>query len=182
MRVFAVPGLLALARPARTGHTACMDEHDAFVAAPEHSLELARLQADFNREFDAPCPPVPVLARRLEAMLAGDRCFAVAAGAGRGLVGHALVTLRPTIYFDGPLAALDELYVQPALRGCGLGSAIMRCLLLELQRRGSLELHINVDEDDTGARRFYERHGFANREPDSSWRMLLYYQELPPAR
>lgn len=158
-----------------------MDAYDAFLAAPEHSLNLARLQADFNREFDSPCPPVEVLARRLESMLASAQCFAVAAQNGHGLVGHALLTLRPTIYFDGPLAVLDELYVQPALRGRGIGSALVSCLLQELKRRGSLELHINVDEDDTGTRRFYERHGFANREPGSEWRMLLYCQELPPA-
>ena len=159
-----------------------MHAYDAFLAGPEHSLNLARLQADFNREFDSPCPPVAMVARRLEAMLAGDQCFAIVAGNGRGLVGHALVTLRPTIYFDGPLAVLDELYVQPALRGRSVGSALVNCLLQELALRGSLELHINVDEDDTATRRFYERHGFANNFPGSDWRMLLYYQELPPTK
>lgn len=114
--------------------------------------------------------------------MAGDQCFAIVAGNGRGLVGHALVTLRPTIYFDGPLAVLDELYVQLALRGRSVGSALVNCLLQELALRGSLELHINVDEDDTATRRFYERHGFANNFPGSDWRMLLYYQELPPTR
>lgn len=61
-----------------------MHAYDAFLAGPEHSLNLARLQADFNREFDSPCPPVVVVARRLEVMLAGNQCFAIVAGNGHG--------------------------------------------------------------------------------------------------
>ena len=39
-------------------------------------------------------------------------------------------------------------------------------------------MHINVDEVDTDARRFYERHGFVNIEPGQEHRMLCYLREL----
>jgi hypothetical protein len=39
-------------------------------------------------------------------------------------------------------------------------------------------LEINVDGEDTDARRFYEAHGFANTEPNRVDPMLYYYREL----
>jgi hypothetical protein len=39
-------------------------------------------------------------------------------------------------------------------------------------------MHINVDEEDTDTRRFYERHGFRNMLPGSDYRMLFYEREL----
>ena len=44
--------------------------------------------------------------------------------------------------------------------------------------RGAQEMHINVDEVDLGARRFYERHGFTNTEAGQEYQMLCYLREL----
>jgi len=41
------------------------------------------------------------------------------------------------------------------------------------RQSGAARLEIN-DGDDTGARRFYERHGYANSEPGKD-HPLLYY-------
>lgn len=79
---------------------------------------------------------------------------------------------------DGPLAQLDELCVGPALRGQGLGSQLLAHAIAEASERGAEEMHINVDEIDTDARRFYERHGFSNIGPDAGCRMLFYVREL----
>ena len=53
---------------------------------------------------------------------------------------------------------------------------MMARVLSEIRKRRADEMQINVDEADTGARRFYERHGFTNIEAGS--RMLLYIREL----
>jgi hypothetical protein len=39
-------------------------------------------------------------------------------------------------------------------------------------------LEVNVDGEDEGARRFYERHGYANREPNQTQPQLYYFREL----
>lgn len=148
------------------------------VAGPDDAEALAYLQADFNAEFESPCPPHDALARRYRAMLARPEAYAVLAGSPRTPDGYALVTLRPTIYSDGPLAVLDELYVRPARRADGIGTALLARAVMELRDRGGEEMHINVDEVDTDTRRFYERHGFANTEPGTADRMLLYVQEF----
>jgi GNAT superfamily N-acetyltransferase len=51
---------------------------------------------------------------------------------------------------------LDHLYVEPSAQGRGVGEA----LLAKAKRRRS-ELHLRVFEQNTGARAFYERSGFA---------------------
>ena len=88
--------------------------------------------------------------------------------------GFAFITLRPAIWFDGPVAQLEELYVVPALRDRGIGTAILTEARRLVAEHGSPEMHINVDEVDTDTRRFYERHGFVNIEDGADYRMLCY--------
>ncbi len=49
------------------------------------------------------------------------------------------------------------------------------------RQRGGELLEINVDGDDTDARRFYERHGYVNSEPGKHQPLLYYYRELGDA-
>jgi GNAT superfamily N-acetyltransferase len=135
--------------------------------------DAAQLLHDFNTEFDTPTPGASVLAGRLERLLAGNAVYVVLAG--RPSVGVAVVSLRPNVWFDGPVALLDELYVAPAYRSRGLGGRILALVREEAARRGAELVEINVDEGDTDARRFYERHGFSAIEPDTGER-ALYYQ------
>ncbi|MCW4464586.1 GNAT family N-acetyltransferase [Glutamicibacter sp. MNS18] len=150
-----------------------------WLAGPPHAQVLAELQFAFNTEFDSPCPDRRLLQSRLSRMLAGNQCFGVAIGAQADPAGMGIITLRPTIYSDGPLGVLDELYIKPVKRGTGLGTALLRLAISELLARGGEEMHINVDEEDIDTRRFYVRHGFRNSEPGSDQRMLLYIQDFP---
>lgn len=140
---------------------------------------VARLLHDFNTEFDTPSPGVEVLARRLGHLLAGDRTWAMLAG--DPAVGVALVTLRPNVWCEGPVALLDELYVAPAHRNGGLGTALIELLVATARRHRVGLIEINVDEGDVDARRFYERHGFTLIEPTTGERALYYHQEMPHA-
>ncbi|MEZ5211333.1 MULTISPECIES: GNAT family N-acetyltransferase [unclassified Gordonia (in: high G+C Gram-positive bacteria)] len=139
---------------------------------------LARLQDAFDTEFGAEPADIDVLARRYALLLADEDGFAVLAESAGAATGFGTVTLRPTIYYDGPLAVLDELYVAPALRDRGIGSELLNAVIDEVRRRRGGGLHINVDEIDHDTRRFYERHGFVNIEPGNDYRMLLYLRDL----
>ncbi len=147
-------------------------------AVPDDAPTAARLQVEFAVEFDSPTPSREVLTPRFRELIADAAAFVLFAGAPPEPRGYAVVTLRPTVYCDGPLAVLDELYVAPRLRGAGIGTALLEQAIAEVLRRGGGEMHINVDEDDVDARRFYERHGFVNVEPGTDYRMLCYIQEL----
>jgi len=152
------------------------DERPPRLATVTDAEEIARLLDDFNTEFETASPGVEVLSARLRALLKGDATFATLAGTPA--VGVALVTLRPNVWYAGHVALLDELYVVPALRGLGIGSAVVDHMTSTCRARGVDLVEINVDEEDVDAQRFYERHGFSSTEPGSSERAFYYYQEL----
>jgi GNAT superfamily N-acetyltransferase len=145
-------------------------------ASPADAAVLARLLDAFNREYGDPTPGVEVLAGRLERLLAGATALALLAG--EPPAAFALLTLRPSVWYEGPVAVLDELYVVPELRNRRLGSALLAAAEEAVRRRGGELLEIQVDGDDVDARRFYERHGYANTEPGKTEQLLYYYREM----
>ena len=151
-----------------------MTEPAAFAvrrATPADAATLGRLLWDFNTEFGSPTDPADVLAARFERLLARDDVIALIAGDADGF---AFLTMRPAIWFDGPVSQLEELYVVPELRDQGIGTAILTTARRLVLEHGSPEMHINVDEIDEDTRRFYERHGFVNIEKGVDYRMLCY--------
>lgn len=150
-----------------------------WVATVAEAVTVARLLDAFNREYRTPTPGPAVLATRLRRLLAGTEVIVLLAGDPALAV--ALVTLRPTVWYEGPVALLDELYVVPVLRGRGLGSALLRAAEAITRQRGGGLLEINVDGQDLDARRFYERHGYTTIEPGQDQPVLYYYRELTDA-
>lgn len=145
-------------------------------AKPADAAVVADLLDGFNREFHTPTPGPAALAARLRQLLAGDSVFALLAG--EPAVGLALLTLRPNVWHDGPVALLDELYVVAGERGHGVGTKLLRAAERECSTRGAKLLEINVDGEDSDARRFYERHGYTNHEPGLTQPELYYSREL----
>lgn len=137
---------------------------------------MAQLLDAFNREYDTPTPGPAVLGDRLRELLAGESTVALLVG--EPAVGLALLTLRPNVWYDGPVGLLDELYVAPAIRSRGLGAKLLAAAEAVVRERGGELLEINVDGEDTDARRFYERHGYAERDPGQPEPQLYYHREL----
>ncbi|WP_372984922.1 N-acetyltransferase family protein [Microbacterium sp.] len=145
-------------------------------ATPHDAARLAELLHAFNTEFDTETPGVEVLAERLRTLLGGTSTFAVFGG--DPAVGLALVTLRPNVWSEGPVALLDEMYFEPVHRGGGVGGAVLRHMVEICRELGVAAIEINVDESDAAAMRFYERHGFSGVDPDSGERAFYFYRSL----
>ena len=64
---------------------------------------------------------------------------------------------------------LDDLYVLPAYRNCGLGSAILRKCIDESKEN----LYLYVFSGNIRAISFYRRHGFTTREVVGNTRLIL---------
>ena len=146
------------------------------VADPRDAGVVAQLLDDFNREYETPSPGVATLTERLEKLLVGGEMFAVLVG--EPVYGVGVLTLRPNVWYAGPVGLLDELYVVPSRRGRGLGTALLRGVEQIVRERGGEVLEINVDGDDAAARRFYERHGYRNSEQGKDEQLLYYFREL----
>jgi len=145
-------------------------------AGPDDAEAVARLLHDFNTEFDTPSPGAAILARRLHSLLAAPGTIAYLAG--EPAAGVALVTLRSNVWYDGPVALLDELYVEPGRRGRGLGAAMIRLLIADAREAGVSAIEINVDASDVDAQRFYERHGYVDHDEWSDQPSRMYFREL----
>lgn len=145
-------------------------------ATPADAVVAAEMLHEFNTEFDTPTPGRRVLTSRLGDLLAGDEVVVLLVG--EPATGLAVLTFRPSVWYDGPVAILDELYVRPSARGRRLGSALLASACDLVRGRGGGLIEANVDGDDTRARRFYEARGFANNEPGRTDPLLYYYREL----
>lgn len=146
------------------------------LAAIEDASAVAALLDAFNREYDTPTPGPAALAVRLTRLLAEPTTYAVLAD--DPAVGVALVSMRTNVWTDGSVALLDELYVTPDQRNCGLGGAMLALVEQTARDRGCAWLEINVDGEDVDARRFYERHGYRHHDAGQTEPQLYYSRDL----
>jgi GNAT superfamily N-acetyltransferase len=141
-------------------------------ATPEDAATVGELLHVFNVEFGSPTPTAEEIARRWDperfpTLLAGD-----------GPDGFAVLTFRASLYYDGPTALLEELYVRPPLRGRGIGRELLRAVIALARERGAGVLELNTGESDTAARRLYESEGLSNTEDHEDDPLLYYQREL----
>lgn len=146
------------------------------LATPGDADPLGQLLHDFNTEFDTETPGPGPLATRLRTLLTQPTTFALLAEDPP--VAFGLITLRTNVWYDGPVALLDEFYVVPHLRDQGIGTAMFAWICDEAQARGCEVLEINVDSSDVDTIRFYERHGARNTDPGRDDQLLYFYREL----
>ncbi|MDD7938208.1 GNAT family N-acetyltransferase [Actinomycetospora lutea] len=147
-------------------------------AGPDDAATVATLLDDFNTEFDTPTPGVDVLTARLAERLRGDDLVALLHEPPGGPAdGLAVVSFRPTVWFDGPVALLDELYVRPDRRGQRIGHTIISAVEALAAERGGRIVEVNVDGEDVDARRFYAAHGYACVEPGATEPSYYYAKE-----
>ncbi len=145
-------------------------------ATPADSARLARMLHDFNLEFGQASPGEEFLGNRVDCLIRTDTKTFLLAGDGAGF---AQVDLRPTVWSEGPVALLEELYVKPDRRGNGLGRGLMAAVLELARDRGAAMVEVVTGEDDTAARGLYESTGFRNRiEGEDGSRSLYYELEL----
>jgi len=147
------------------------------LATPDDADTVARMLHDFNEEFGTPTPGVEFLAARCRELIDADEVTVILGG--DPAVGVGVLFFRPSLWSHGQEAYLAELYVVPDRRDGGIGGAMMATAMDLSRERGATEMQIGVDEPDIDTRRFYERLGFRNHDPDDpSARMFFYEREL----
>jgi ribosomal protein S18 acetylase RimI-like enzyme len=143
-------------------------------ARVEDAAEIARLLRNFNLEYSEPTPPIEELAETVARLLADDEITVLLAGEGPG--GLSLFRFRPGIWSAGAETYLQELYVVPALRGRGIGRALLEATIGLARERGADRIDLNTGETDIAARGLYESMGFTNREGSPDGPPMLFYE------
>lgn len=147
--------------------------HEATAADAE---PIGRLLHDFHVEFDEPTPGAAVLGERAGRLIArGEAVFLLA-----GEDGIAQLRFRASVWTGRQDCTLEDLYVRPAVRGRGIGRAVLDAAIELARTRDAAFMEIAVSDDDTTAVALYERSGFAyheSGEPDAP-AYRFYLREL----
>ncbi|MBM3666604.1 MAG: GNAT family N-acetyltransferase [Actinobacteria bacterium] len=144
------------------------------IAVAGDADSIARLFTDFNREFGEPTPERGLVAERIADHI--ERAHSTFLLAGEGPDGFAQLRYRASLYIAGLEAHLQELYVVPALRGEGIGRALLEAALREAREAGAGYIDLGTGDDDTAARALYESAGFSNCEGDPGGPVMYVYE------
>jgi ribosomal protein S18 acetylase RimI-like enzyme len=128
-------------------------------AAPADAPAIGRLMAQLA-EFCHGSPDGGVAERlRIMAALPDHAVFVAEDGAGQ-IVGLLTICHRWTLWHAGPAAVIDELVVDRAARGRGVGRALIGAALDWAGAHGCAEVEVSTEVDNTEAAAFYRRLGF----------------------
>lgn len=129
-------------------------------ATPELHAALSRLLPQLNATLEVPGM------ERLRRLLADPAVTLLVAKDGDEIVGTTTVIVYTTPYWIK--ARLDEVVVDAAARGRGVGEALVRASLDVGRRRGAqvAELQSGKGPARAAAHRLYERMGFKIRDTD----------------
>ncbi|NYI41961.1 GNAT family N-acetyltransferase [Demequina lutea] len=109
------------------------------------------------RDFPLGAEPTYAVAERsFASILAHQGAALLVASAGEGIVGYALVYEQPTLFADGPSAYVQELMVDEARRGSGIGGALMAAAEQWARDRGCRYVRLATSM----AEEFYRARGY----------------------
>ena len=135
-------------------------------ATPEDVPLLVRLMTEFYAEAATPLDRTRA-AEAFATLLADERLGRVwLIQAGGQEVGYVVVTFSYSMEFGGRNAFLDDLFIQAAFRGAGLGTSVLKEVSVFCEESGVRALHLETGRDNVAAQALYRRAGFVgtNRE------------------
>jgi ribosomal protein S18 acetylase RimI-like enzyme len=136
------------------------------VATPADAATISSLLLEFNQEALSP----EDLGQRMEQAQGLETVF-LGELDGR-MAGLLVLRTAPTLASAQDWAEITELYVQPASRRRGVGTALIDAALAHARHRGCTEVHLLVDPKNTPALSFYQAVGFHR----DSWDMVQKLQ------
>ena len=133
-------------------------------AGPPDLDGLLAMQARFNASQGY--APDPARARAALASLLAEPALGAVYRIERGSesVGYVALCYGWSLEWGGRDAFVDELFVEEAARGRGVGRAALRAVVEEARRAGVRALHLEVETANTAGQALYRAEGFAGNE------------------
>ena len=111
---------------------------------------------------EAEFTPDPTAQSRGLALIIGNPALGqiLVARQGNSIVGMVNLLYTVSTALGAPVALLEDLIVDPAFRGAGIGGELLRAAIRQARLHGCQRLTVLTDHDNAGAHRLYTRHGF----------------------
>ncbi|WP_234733451.1 GNAT family N-acetyltransferase [Tellurirhabdus bombi] len=134
------------------------------LATAADTDKLLQLMDAFCRHFDYPFDEFTrhkLIVQLLETPSLGTLWLVEPKGEA---VGYVVLTNSFTLEFGGVTAFVDELFIEAAWRGAGLGHQVLLILQQEARQMGFMGLHLVTEKYNTRAKQLYESLGFVDSE------------------
>jgi len=152
-----------------------------WVAGPHETVEVARLLGLFRDWFGREVPDDQTLLSSVSRLIddpATEYLLAAPAGPAAGVC---QLRYRYGVWHSGEDCWLEDLFVEDAQRGTGLGAALLDAALERARARGARRVELDVNERNP-ARALYERRGFSSySDPPGGHNLLMRVALQSPA-
>lgn len=137
-----------------------------WLAQSGEAADVARLMIGFRNWWKRDSPPDAVFARGIERLLADENTDFLLAAVDEDSAPVAVCALRYRygVWLDGLDCCLEDVFVEEAARGTGLGSALVRAAIERARERGAKRIELDVNEQNKPAAALYEKLGFSAYE------------------
>ena len=135
---------------------------EADLALPDHQRDVVAMTAAYALDVMGNGGPLPpdVLERLVPALREHPTTMIFLAYVGAQVVGIATCFLGFSTFAARPLINIHDLAVLPDYRGGGIGRALLEAVARKAREQGCVKVTLEVQENNTRARRVYEAAGF----------------------
>jgi ribosomal protein S18 acetylase RimI-like enzyme len=149
----------------------------ANLDCPEHARDIVALTNAYASDEMGNSAPLPsdVLDRLVPALRAHPTTIIFLAYLGQEPVGIATCFLGFSTFAAKPLINIHDLAVVSSCRGKGVGRALLEAVAQHARERGCVKVTLEVQENNTRARKLYESAGFAQMVYGTHTGGSLYY-------
>ena len=141
-----------------------MSDTSVWVAEPSEAQTVARLLIAFRNDLGYDWPSDNAFLAGVEKLIEDRKGTVYLLGSpdpDSPPAGVAQLRFRHGLWRAGPDCLLEDLFVEPAARGAGLGRAITEFAMAYAgEERGARRMELDVNEANTAALELYESLGF----------------------
>ena len=167
---------MPLSYPGRWGYSpAAMGEPRVWRAEIDEAESVTRLLVGFRNHYGKDWPSDNAMLATVERLIEQpDVDFLLgAADDDAPPAGVCQLRYRLSVWMAAPDCWLEDLFVEEAARGGGVGAALVAAALERARARGCRRVELDTSEDNAAALALYHRFGFSERSKSDPHRDLF---------
>jgi len=134
---------------------------NVWLAGYDEAEEVARLLVGFRNHYGKDWPSENAILATVERLMEDPSTEYLLAGSPPA--GVCQLRYRLSVWTAAPDCWLEDLFVEEAARGQGLGAALVGAAIDRARERGCRRVELDTSEDNAPALALYRRFGFSER-------------------